>query len=121
MAGGKQHRHLLLSEDTRKDEMRNGKIAGWALTAFMATATVQLMAQQNEGPILLPKKPAAKPAAATLLVMCDLACNWKLDGEPKGHINAGGAARARVEFGQHVVVAATDDGADQAHSRNRRT
>jgi TPR repeat protein len=93
--------------------MRNRKIVTWALTSFMATTTVQLMGQQGEGPILLPKKPAAKPAAATLLVMCDLACNWKLDGETKGHIDAGGAAKARVEFGQHVVVAATDDGADQ--------
>jgi hypothetical protein len=82
-----------------------------ALAAFMAT--VQLMAQQGEGPILRPKKPAAKPAAATLLVMCDLACNWKLDGETKDHIDAGGAAKARVELGQHVVVAVTDDGADQ--------
>jgi len=113
MAGGKRHRRLLLSEDTRKDEMRNWKIATWALTAFMATATVQLMAQQDEGPILRPKKPAAKPTVATLLVMCDLACNWKLDGETKGHIDAGGAAKATVELGQHVVFAATDDGADQ--------
>lgn len=72
--------------------MRNRKIATWALTAFMATTTVQLMAQQDEGPILRPKKPAAKPTVATLLFMCDLACNWKLDGETKGHIDAGGGS-----------------------------
>jgi hypothetical protein len=70
-------------------------------------------AQQDEGPILRPKKPPAKPAAATLLAMCDLACNWKLDGEAKGHIDAGGSAKAKVEFGQHVLVAVTDDGLDK--------
>jgi len=52
-------------------------------------------------------------AAATLLVLCDLACDWKLDGEAKGHIGPGGSAKAKVELGQHVVVAATEDGADQ--------
>jgi len=71
-------------------------------------------AQQEEGPILLPKKPVAKPAAATLLVICDLACNWKLDGEAKGRIEAGGSAKAKVEPGQHLVVVTTEDGVDQA-------
>jgi len=69
------------------------------------------MAQQSEVPIL---KPRAKPVtAATLLVMCDLACNWKLDGETKGHIDAGGSAKAKIELGQHALVAATDDGLDK--------
>jgi vacuolar-type H+-ATPase subunit H len=63
----------------------------------------------------LPKpKPQHKPAtSATLLVTCDLACNWKLDGEAKGRIEAGGSAKTKVEPGQHLVVAATEDGADQ--------
>ncbi len=70
-----------------------------------------IMAQQTEVPIL---KPRAKPVtAATLLVMCDLACNWKLDGETKGHIDAGGSAKAKIELGQHALVAATDDGLDK--------
>jgi len=69
---------------------------------------------QEEGPILLPKpKPVAKPASATLLVICDLTCNWKLDGETKGHIEAGGSAKAKVELGQHMVIAVTEDGVDQ--------
>jgi hypothetical protein len=79
----------------------------------MAVATVQGIAQQDEGPILRPKKPPARPASATLLVMCDLACDWKLDGEAKGRIEAGGSAKVKVELGQHMVVAATEDGADQ--------
>jgi hypothetical protein len=70
-----------------------------------------IMAQQSEVPIL---KPRAKPdTAATLLVMCDLACNWKLDGETKGHIDAGGSAKAKIELGQHALVAVTDDGLDK--------
>jgi hypothetical protein len=69
---------------------------------------------QNEGPILKPKlKPKPATPSATLLVMCDLACNWKLDGEAKGHIEAGGSAKTKVELGQHVVFAATEDGLDK--------
>jgi hypothetical protein len=77
----------------------------------MAVVVVPGMAQQEEGPILRPKP---KPAAATLLVICDLACNWKLDGEARGRIDAGGSAKVKVEFGQHLVVAATEDGLDKA-------
>ena len=78
--------------------------------AFLQGAAMA-SAQPEEAPIL---KPKAKPvAAATLLVMCDLACNWKLDGEAKGRIDAGGAARAKVELGQHALVAVTDDGLDK--------
>jgi WD40 repeat protein len=79
-------------------------------------------AQTNGGPpILVPKakksvtKPVAKSAAArpTLLVMCDLACNWKLDGEAKGRIDAGKSAKATVELGQHILTANTVDGLDK--------
>ena len=91
------------------------KVRRWTvcmLAGVLLQFATMASAQQDEGPIL---KPKPKPVtAATLLVMCDLACNWKLDGEAKGHIDARGAAKARVEFGQHIVVAATEDGADQA-------
>jgi len=70
-----------------------------------------VMAQDTAVPIL---KPRAKPStAATLLVMCDLACNWNLDGEIKGRIDAGGSAKAKVELGQHALAAVTDDGLDK--------
>jgi hypothetical protein len=90
--------------------MTDRRIAGWALSAFMVVGAAHVMAQQGEGPILRPKK----PAPATLLVTCDLACNWKLDGEAKGGIDAGGSAKARIQLGQHLVVAVTDDSLDQA-------
>jgi hypothetical protein len=83
----------------------------------MATAmTVAALSAlgQEEGPILLPKpKPVAKLAGSKLLIMCDMACNWKLDGEAKGRIEAGGSAMANVVLGQHVVAAATLDGLDK--------
>ena len=46
--------------------------------------------------------------------MCDLACSWKLDGEAEGVIAEGESRKATVSFGQHVVVAVTDDGLDQS-------
>jgi membrane-associated HD superfamily phosphohydrolase len=46
-------------------------------------------------------------------VTCDLACNWKLDGSAKGRIEAGGSSKAKVELGQHVVVATTEDSFDK--------
>jgi hypothetical protein len=36
-----------------------------------------------------------------------------LDGEVRGHIDAGGSAKVKVESGQHMVEAATEDGIDQ--------
>jgi hypothetical protein len=76
-------------------------------------------ASQDEGPILKPKKPVPKPAATTLLVMCDLACNWKLDGTAKGRIEAGGTVKLKAELGQHVIVATSEDGADRIQQISR--
>jgi hypothetical protein len=96
-------------------KMRKSKFAGWALAAALAVAALSTVAQE-EGPILLPKpKPVVKPAApsATLLVICDLACNWKLDGKSRGRIGAGDSATVPVSLGQHLVAAATVDGLDK--------
>lgn len=83
-----------------------------AALLFAGLFASTVLAQQDQGPILLPK-PKPKPApTATLLVVCDLACNWKLDTAPMGHIDPGGSARAPVSLGEHIVVATTDDGLD---------
>lgn len=59
-------------------------ISGWVVALVIGLASVLGMAQQDEGPVLKPNKPAMRPTSATLLVMCDLACNWKLGGDTKG-------------------------------------
>lgn len=93
-----------------EDGLQKRTIARWTWFMLLVLGAIQVAAQQDEGPILRPKT----PAQATLLVMCDLACNWKLDGEAKGSIEAGGSAKVKVQFGQHMVVATTEDGLDQA-------
>src|SRR5271170_5976539 len=92
--------------------MHGSKFAGWALTAAVAIAAASVVAQQDEGPVLKPK-PKPKPAGATLLVICDLACNWKLDSEAKGSIDAEGSKKVPVSLGQHLVDATIQDGLDK--------
>jgi Protein of unknown function (DUF1566) len=103
------HGHLL-------DRMRKRKITVWFVALILAVAALPAMAQSDEGPILLPKpKPVAKPAkpSATLLVMCDLTCNWKLDGKAFGRIAAGDSVTAPLSLGKHLVDATTLDGLDE--------
>jgi len=88
-------------------------LVGWALAVALAITALSALAQQDEGPILRPKSASVKTVDATLMVICDLSCNWKLDGEAKGSIEAGGSAKTKVEPGQHLVVAMTVDGMDQ--------
>jgi hypothetical protein len=81
------------------------------LAVLFSSATAAL--EQQSGDVTVVIKAKSNPAnLPTLLVMCDLACNWKLDGESKGHIDAGGSAKVKVESGQHMVQAATEDGFD---------
>jgi hypothetical protein len=93
--------------------MSKQKFARWALAAVLITAAFTSLAQQDDIPILRPKSQTTKPVSASLLVMCDLACNWKLDGEAKGRIEAGASVKVKVELGQHRVSAATEDGLDK--------
>ena len=93
--------------------MKKRKLVQWALAAALMIPALSALAQQGEGPILRPKSATAKTVGATLLVMCDLTCNWKLDGVAKGSIEAGGSAKAKVEPGQHEVDAATAEAPDK--------
>jgi hypothetical protein len=92
--------------------MKTRRCAVGLLAGVFAVAAGMASAQQDEGPILRPK-PQPKPAAATLLVICDLTCDWKLDGEAKGRIDAGASAKVKLELGQHVLAAATEDALDK--------
>jgi hypothetical protein len=96
--------------------VRISAFAGWLLAAVIAVAAASTAAQQDEGPILKPKA-RPKPSSATILVVCDLYCNWTLDGEDRGSIAAGHSARAKVDFGEHLVVTATQDGTDRSQQQ----
>jgi len=93
--------------------MRKWKLVGLLLAVALMTTGLSAVAQQDDVPILRPRVQPAKSTVATLLVTCDLACNWKLDGEAKGRIQAGGSAKANVVIGQHLVVATTPDDLDK--------
>ncbi len=80
-----------------------------ALLSPGAAAIAQVKAPQSAAPIAI----QPRDSRPTLLVVCDLPCNWKLDGEAKGRIEAEGSAKAKVELGEHLVVAVTEDGLDQ--------
>jgi Sel1 repeat len=83
------------------------------IVGLLLAVAVGAVAQQDEGPVLKPKAHPGKPASATLIILCDLACNWKLDGEAKSGLAEGGSTKIVVTLGQHLVDAATQDGLDK--------
>jgi hypothetical protein len=85
--------------------------------AVLALGTGLAYAQQDEGPILRPKTPPVKPSLPTLMVTCDLACNWTLDGAAKGRLDAGASVKVKVAAGQHTVAAETEDALDKAKNQ----
>jgi len=82
------------------------------VTAIFTTG-VSVRAQQDSDVTVIIKAKSKPSNLPTLLVMCDMVCNWKLDGKVQGHIDAGGSAKVKVEPGQHMVEAITVDGVDQ--------
>jgi len=94
--------------------MPSHRTIGSGLLLSTVLLTHGLAARGQDADVTVTIKARSKPAALpTLLVLCDLVCNWKLDGEVKGQIDAGGAAKVKVEPGQHMVEATTEDGVDQ--------
>jgi hypothetical protein len=86
------------------------------MAAVWTIAEVSVLAQ-DEGPILRPKTPPAKPPLPTLVVTCDLACNWTLDDAAKGRIDAGASVKAKVTAGPHTVTAQTEDALDKTENQ----
>jgi hypothetical protein len=91
----------------KEDGMRRTERAGWTLAAVAGIGAASAVAQQGGGPVVLPKP---KP---TILVVCDLACNWTLDYEAKGALDEGGSKKVTVSLGEHQVGATTQDGLDK--------
>jgi hypothetical protein len=92
------------------------------LIAAVAVAAASAFAQDN-GPVLQPKKVPPKPPSAppksapspAILVVCDLACNWTLDGgDQVGSLAAGESKKVQVPLlGQHRLDATTQDNLDK--------
>jgi hypothetical protein len=96
--------------------MQERRIVLWAAFTALMAAALPVFSQQDKPPILYPHtgmKTSPKVTGATLLVKCDLACNWKLDGEVAGLLDEGEPRKKSVSLGQHIVEAATTDGLDK--------
>jgi len=90
-----------------------------AIPAAMTATGTQHPAKNPAGAATESTPPADTRAASTglsgptLLVLCDLVCDWKLDGRSMGRIDAGGSAKEQVGPGKHSVFAVTEDGLDE--------
>ncbi len=80
---------------------------GAAIALVCGSVVLQCVpaAAQDQGPILTPTPKPHTNSSPTLLVLCDLTCNWKLDGVAQGEIDGGASAKVKVDLGQHLVVA----------------
>jgi hypothetical protein len=50
------------------------------------------------------------PPSPTLLISCDLSCDWKLDSKPQGRIAENQSTVVGLILGDHLVVAESTDG-----------
>ena len=96
--------------------MRKQSLVGWSLVAILTIGLLPVLAQQDDVPILRPRIQTTKTVVATLLVICDLTCNWKLDGVMRGSIAAGEVAKTPLQLGKHLVGASTQDGLDKVET-----
>jgi hypothetical protein len=92
--------------------VRNLFVLLLVVTALLATG-LSARAQQDGDVTVIIKAKSKHATLPTLLVLCDLGCDWKLDGEVKGHIHSEASVKVKVEPGQHMVEATTEDGVDQ--------
>ncbi len=86
--------------------MQVSRIAVFVAFVTLVASAVPAFPQPDGPPIILPH--------AHLLVKCDLACDWKLDGEAAGHLDDGESTTVPLTLGQHLVEAVTMDGLDKA-------
>jgi TPR repeat protein len=88
---------------------------------FLWAGTIS--AQQAGGPPIYVGKSNSTPAhktaaAASLTVICDLACHWDLDqGKSKGDLKAGVSAKVPVGAGEHTLTVTTADGLDSTQQQ----
>jgi len=109
--------------------VRKFRVYSLALSVLFAFIVLGLHAQDEPQPKPKPKPAATAPAKkssssakstaatalagpVTLVVICDLDCTWKLDGETQRPIVGGTSAKVSVQYGEHLIEATTADGRD---------
>jgi serine/threonine protein kinase len=58
-------------------------------------------------------QPPAAPTTGQVLVMCNLDCNWSVDGQPQTQMRANQPTVATEPLGHHAISAATIDNKDE--------
>lgn len=105
------------------------RAVSYVLSAGFISAAL-IFANAQDAPIPKPKtkaNPAPQSQAPkavtsergpTLRVVCDIACNWNLDGGvAKGDLMAGSSTSVKIGFGQHIVIATAANHQDQIKQR----
>jgi tetratricopeptide (TPR) repeat protein len=82
------------------------------MTAALTLGATVCAFAQNDAP--LPKlKVKPKPTDGTILVVCDIACTWALDGRAMGFLAGGENKKEAVSSGRHLVGAVADGSPDK--------
>ena len=97
--------------------MRKISLILMLLNAAVLLGVHSLLGQANDGPVLLPHKqtapkPPSKPASSTLLVSCDMACKWSLDGKSQPELALAGIGTVVVDRAPHLLVVTSTDEMD---------
>jgi hypothetical protein len=102
-------------KDSKDPQDFDDFIAAVPLSPYVPTARLaanRLRREASSQPShVIPELPRTETEGIfTLVVSCDLACNWKVDGQDQGAIQPGDAARAQVPPGDHLLIATSPDG-----------
>ena len=87
----------------------------FCVSICLVAGVVALCGHAQDGPVYKPHQQPAKPkptASSTLLVSCDLACEWTLDGKPQSAIAANTTVSIAVPRTDHLLIVSTTDGLD---------
>ena len=86
---------------------------------LMAVSACLLQGQSQDEPIYKSQRTILhkKPIATELVVSCDMACKWSLDGKPQADISLAGAATAHVDRSSHLLIVTSMDGQDIVHKQ----
>jgi preprotein translocase subunit SecG len=97
------------------DTDRLAKIVAFLVIVFLAVISVIIvLSRASQTPAESSQQQQKPPSLPTLLVSCDLSCDWTLDGNQQGHIEENQTTVISLPLGRHLIVANSTDGI--AHS-----